>query len=91
MSDDEPVLTASEIASYAFCPQAWHFGRLNVARNAGGAERLAEGTVAHQRIGARADRLRTIELVRRSLIVAICGLAAILLVQLVSGGTLAIP
>jgi hypothetical protein len=43
------------------------------------------------RIGTSADRLRTIELVRRFLIVAICGLAAVLVVQLFSGGTLAIP
>jgi hypothetical protein len=50
-----------------------------------------EGAVAHQQIGARADRLRAIELLRRFLIVATCGLVAILAIQLFSGGTLALP
>jgi hypothetical protein len=88
---DVPVLSASEIAGYTFCPQAWHLGRQNVARNAGGAKRLMEGTVAHRQIGARADRVRAIELLRRLLIVATCGLVAILAIQLFSAGRLVLP
>jgi hypothetical protein len=91
MHDDLPVLSASEIATYAFCPQAWHLGRENVARNAGGAKRLVEGTVAHRQIGARADRVRAIELLRRLLIVATCGLVAILAIQLFSADRLVLP
>jgi hypothetical protein len=88
---DVPVLSASEIAGYTFCPQAWHLGRQNVARNAGGAKRLVEGTVAHRQIGARADRVRAIELLWRLLIVATSGLVAILAIQLFSAGRLVLP
>src|SRR5262249_6200207 len=90
-SDDEAVLSASEVASYTFCRQAWHLGGRHVAQTPGGAQRLVDGTAAHRQIGARANRLRTIELVRRFLIVAICGLAAVLLVELFGGGTLTAP
>lgn len=74
-----------------FCAQAWYLGRRNVAREAEGAERLVEGTVAHRSIGARADRVRAIELVRRLLIVAMFGVATILLVQLFGAGRLVLP
>ncbi len=53
--------------------------------------RLVTGTVAHRRIGARADRVRAIDVVRRLLIVASVGLAFILAIQLFSAGTLALP
>lgn len=55
------------------------------------AERLLEGTVAHRQVGARADGLRSIELVRRLVMLAICGLAIILLVEFFSAGALALP
>lgn len=47
---------------------------------------MLEGISAHRDIGARADRLRTMELARGILIVVICGLAAIVLIQLLTGG-----
>ena len=87
----EPVLSASQIASYTFCPQAWYLSRRNLVQNDGGVERLQEGIGAHRDIGARTDRLRAIELACRVLIVVICGLAAIVLTQLISGGTLRVP
>jgi hypothetical protein len=52
---------------------------------------LQEGISAHRDIGARTDRLRAIELACRILIVVICGLAAIVLTQLISGSTLRVP
>ena len=88
---DEPVVSASEIASFTFCPQAWHLGRRNVVPNAVGVERLLEGISAHRNIGARTDRLRAIELARRVLIFLMFGLAIAVLAQLLSGGTLRIP
>jgi hypothetical protein len=87
---DAAVLSASEVASYTFCRQAWYLGRRRVAQSAGGAQRLVDGTAARRRLGARADRLRTIELVRL-LIVVICLLAMVLLVQILGGGTFARP
>jgi hypothetical protein len=57
-----------------------------VVQSAGGVERLLEGISAHRDIGARADRLRAMELARGILIVVICGLAAIVLIQLLTGG-----
>ena len=91
VQEDVPVLSASDIASYTFCAQAWHLGRRNVAPNAEAAKRLAAGTVAHQQIGARADRVRAIDLVWRLLIVASLGLAVILALHLFSAGMLAVP
>lgn len=91
VQEDVPVLSASEIASYTFCAQAWHLGRRNVAPNAEGAMRLAAGTVAHRQIGARSDRVRAIDVVRRLLIVVSVGLAFILAIQLFSAGRLALP
>ncbi len=91
VQDDVPILSASEIANYAFCAQAWYLGRQNVGQNAGGAERLVAGTVAHRQIGARVDRVRAIELVRRLLIVASCGVLAILMIQVLSAGMLPLP
>jgi hypothetical protein len=91
VGEDTPVLSASEIASYAFCGQAWHLSRSNVARNASGVESLEAGTVAHRRIGARTDRLRSIELVRRLVALAICALTTIVLFQALSNGVLRLP
>jgi hypothetical protein len=88
--ENAPVLSASEIASYTFCGQAWYLSRRNVARDARGAEHLVEGIGAHRHIGARADRLRAIELVRRFLIIAFCGLATLFVVQLLSAARLAL-
>jgi len=73
------------------CPQAWHLSRRNVVQNDGGVERLLEGVCAHRDIGTRTDRLRAIELACRVLIVVLCGLAAIVLTQLISGGALRLP
>lgn len=87
----EPVLSASEIASYTFCRQAWHLGRRNVIQSVDGVERLSEGIKTHRNIGARADRLRAIEFVRQALIVFICGFAASVLIQLLTGGALRVP
>jgi hypothetical protein len=50
-----------------------------------------EGISAHRDIGARADRLRAIEFVRQALIVFICALAAIVLIQLLTGGAPRVP
>jgi hypothetical protein len=86
-----PVLSASEIASFAFCRQAWYLGRQNVARSAAGAENLAKGIAAHQHVGARADRLRAIERTRRWLILVLCGLGIALLVQLFNSGGSVLP
>jgi hypothetical protein len=87
----EPVLSASQIASFTFCPQAWHLSRRNVVQNDGGVERLLEGVCAHRGIGTRTDRLRAIELACGVLIIVLCGLAAIVLTQLISSGTLRLP
>ena len=63
-----PTLTASEIGSFAFCPQAWHLQRngrpqlrqVTTQRNA--------GIAAHRQIGRRVDLLRVIRFVQRLLL-----------------------
>ena len=59
------VLSASEIASFAFCPEAWYLQRRGVARNTIGVRNLEQGTVAHRLVGRRVDRVRGLERTRR--------------------------
>jgi len=85
------VLSASEIASYAFCPQAWHLQRRGTAQNVAGARNLERGTFAHRRIGSRVDRVRGLERLRRVTLLLIAMLLAGMLLQFLSPGGLLRP
>jgi hypothetical protein len=76
-----PVLTASEIGAYAFCPQAWYLQRRRTTRSSTAAQGLAHGTLAHQVIGKRTDRLRDTENVRFLLLFVIIALVALMILQ----------
>lgn len=55
MKDRDPELvTASEIASYAFCPEAWRLGE-GLGLHPGNGTSRARGEVAHAK-NAEADR-----------------------------------
>lgn len=87
VKDPTPVLSASEIGSYTFCPEAWHLQRRGVSRNAAGSRNVEQGTLAHQNIGSRADRVRGLEQMRRVLLLLVAALLAGLLFQvLIAGG-----
>jgi hypothetical protein len=83
-TDGPIVLTASEIGSFAFCPQAWYLQRRRAPRTAIGGERIAAGTVAHQRIGRQTDQLREVERARNVLAVIILVLLVVLALQMLA-------
>ena len=79
MSDRSPILSASEIGAYAFCPESWYLqrsGRPISAEAEGWRER---GRRAHRRIGLLTFLLVLAELVRKLLLGAM-----VLLVLLVT-------
>lgn len=76
-SDISVWLTASEIGSYAFCPQAWYLDRQHVPVTVAADARRETGRTTHQVIGQETDFLRVTEAGRRLLVIII--LAALLL------------
>ena len=85
------VLSASEIANFAFCPQAWHLQRHGTEQNVASTRNLERGTFEHRRIGGRADRVRGLERLRRVTLLLIAILLAGLLLQFLSPGGLLRP
>ena len=83
-----PVLSASEIGAFTFCPEAWYLQRRGVARNDLAEARLAAGTHAHRRLGQRTDDLQLAATLQRVLLSAIVLLIAWLAVQLLGVSSL---
>jgi hypothetical protein len=77
--DRSPVLTASEIGAFAFCPQAWYLQRRRVPATPEAAARRRAGERAHRVIGRQTDALRAAHVAQRLLLVAIAALAAAVL------------
>ena len=87
--DADLILSASEISSYTFCPEAWHLQRRGVARNRVGVQKLDQGSLTHREIGTRVDGVRGTEQMRRAvLLVMVALLAGLLLQLLIMGGLL---
>jgi len=80
------TLSASEIGSFVFCPEAWYLQRRGAPRSAAAEERLDAGSRDHRRIGQRTDRLRGVEHGRRWLVVAVVLLLILVVLQLSLGG-----
>jgi hypothetical protein len=78
--DENAVLTASEIGTYAFCPQAWYLQRQHTRRSAATARRLARGSAAHEHIGRRTDSVRLLERVQKVVFVAGLFIAGLLVI-----------
>jgi hypothetical protein len=76
-----PYLSASEIGSFVYCPEAWYLQRVGAERSAASELRLGAGTRAHQRIGRQTDRLRDLGNARRWLLATIVLLAGVLLLE----------
>ena len=77
--DRSPVLTASEIGAFAFCPQAWYLQRCGDPVTPEAAARRRAGQRAHRALGRQTDALRAAELGQRLLLVAILVLVATVL------------
>ncbi len=56
--DRSPTITASEIGSFAFCPQAWYLQRCRVPVTAEADLRRKIGSRAHRQIGRQTDLIR---------------------------------
>ena len=90
-TDPVLILTASEIGSFAFCPAAWHLERCGAARNSASVLNLEHGTLTHRRIATHATRVRTLQRVRRLMLVLIVALLAGAMLQILSAGGLPRP
>jgi hypothetical protein len=66
-----PVLTASEIAEFVFCRQAWHLSRQGAPRDTDGNQRLLTGSASHRFIGRTTDHIGTLTRVRRLLVLVL--------------------
>ena len=85
----DPVLTASEIANFEFCPVAWFLQRSGAARDSTSMRNMEDGAREHRRIATHATRAKAMQRVQRLLVlVSIALLATVLLRQLIAGGLL---
>ncbi len=87
----EPVLTASEIANFEFCPVAWFLQRCGAARDSTSARYMEDGAREHRRIATHATRARTLQRAQRLLVLVIVALLAAVLLQFLSNGGLIRP
>ncbi len=81
-SGGEAVLSASEVAEYTFCPQAWYLRRHQVAPSPEAQRRLQRGSATHREIGRTTDRMRLVKTLRQILLLAITLVAVLLIAQL---------
>jgi hypothetical protein len=77
--DRSPVLAASEIGSFAFCPQAWYLQRRRLPVTPQADRRRRAGAAAHRALGRQTDFLGVAALARRLLLVAIALLLVLVL------------
>ncbi len=73
-----PTLTASEIGSFAFCPQAWYLQRCRVPVTVEAALRREIGSRAHRQIGRQTDLVRSAKVAQWLLLVAMAVALALL-------------
>jgi hypothetical protein len=80
----EPVLTASEIANFEFCPVAWYLQRSGAAQDSTGMRNVEDGAREHRRIATHATRARTLWRAQRLLVLVIVALVAAVLLEFLS-------
>src|SRR2546427_6431731 len=76
-----PVLSASEIAEFVFCPQAWHLSRNGAVGSPASSQRRRLGIRDHALIGRRTDSLLVFRQVQRILLVIILVLATVVTIS----------
>ena len=87
----EPILTASEVANFEFCPVAWYLQRCGAARDSRSVRNIEDGVREHRRIATHATRARRLQRAQRLIVLVIIALFAAVLLQLLSGGGLIRP
>ena len=87
----DPILTASEVASFEFCPVAWYLQRCGAARDSTSVRTMEDGVREHRRIATHATRARTLQRAQRLLVLVIIALFAAVLLQLIGGSGLITP
>ena len=90
-SNRGPYLSASEIGSFVYCPEAWYLERYGIPPDAATMERLRVGNVAHQRIGHATDRLVGLDKLRRGLLIALIVVALVTLTNISGNGLAHVP
>ena len=85
-SRPEPVLTASELANFEFCPVAWFLQRCGAARDSTSVRSMKDGVREHRRIATHATRARTLQRAQTLLVFVIVVLLAAMLLQILSVG-----
>jgi hypothetical protein len=86
-----PVLNASEVANFEFCPVAWYLQRCGAARDSTSVRKMEDGAREHRRIATHATRARTLQRAQRLLVLVIIALFAAVLLQLLGGSGLIRP
>lgn len=74
MSQEDPIIRASELAQYEYCARAWWLGRVKGRRSAN-VKALGQGTARHRAHGRAVVSYHRL----RWLAVALLGLALVLL------------
>lgn len=83
--DPSATLMASEIASFAFCPQAWYLQRCRLPVTEEAERRRQVGSRLHREIGRDTDLVRVAGLAQRLLLVGVIALLALLVVLVLRG------
>lgn len=88
---DEPIplLSASEIGAFTYCPEAWVLDRLQTPRTSAGQQRVRGGTSSHRRVGRGVDRLSAVDGASRLAALTIVLLALFVALQL--AGVIQVP
>ena len=82
----EPVLTASEIANFEFCPVAWFLQRCGADRDSTSVRNMEDGAREHRRIATHASRAKTLQRTQKLLVLV--AVAAVLWQFLSNGGVI---
>lgn len=84
----QPVLTASEIGNFEFCPVAWFLQRSGAPRDSTSLRTLDVGAREHRRIATHATRAKALQRAQRLLVLVIVALVAAVFLQLIISGGL---
>jgi hypothetical protein len=82
--NSRPVLSASEIAQFVFCREAWYIERQGLISARNPLDRREQGRAAHREIGRRTDALLRSERRVRDLLVVFAIFATALLIVVVA-------
>src|SRR5690349_13340476 len=76
---ERPYIAASEVADFTYCRQSWYLRRFGHVPDVQAMQHLRDGTRKHERIGRTTERIVDTDAVRRSLLIILVALAALLL------------